>query len=278
MMMLRRTLYITRLMMALGLCVLLASWVSLLHLIKRAPLSHRQRFTQYGLAGLAAALPLRIQTYGAIPQQPALWLANHISWTDILVLGRCAPLSFLSKAEVRDWPLAGWLARQAGTLFIRRGNAAQDNVNGQLVDYLQQGRSLLIFPEGTTTDGRQTGTFYSRLLGCATATGLPIQPVAIRYRRAHQYDCIAPFIGDDELPQHLMRLLSHGPTVVEVHFLPLMDSQACSRTQLAHQVRQAITQVVMMDSGNEAVTCPEQTAAIHDQAHQPLTQLLNKAV
>lgn len=244
MMMLRRYFYLTRLSGAVSVALLLAMWVSLLQRLKLASLSHRQRLTRHGLASMAAALPLRIEVYGTPPEQPALWLANHISWTDILVLGRFAPLSFLSKAEVKEWPVAGWLAQQAGTLFIQRGNATQDDVNGQLTHYLEQGHSLLIFPEGTTTDGRQTGPFHSRLLSCAISTGAPVQPVAIRYRRAGEYDGIAPFIGDDELPEHLKRLLSHGPAVVEVHFLPLIDSKDSSRTQIARQARQAIMRVV----------------------------------
>lgn len=241
---LRRYFYIARLFLALSLSLLLALWVALLYPFRLASLSHRQQLTRLGLGCMAAALPLRIQVYGTPPKQPALWISNHISWTDIMVLGRFAPLSFLSKAEVLDWPVAGWLAKQAGTLFIRRGNAAEDDIQGQLKEYLAQKRALVIFPEGTTTDGHKTGLFHSRLLSCAIETETPIQPIALRYRRNGQYDPIAPFIGDDELPQHLNRLLAHPAAEVEVHFLPLLSTQGASRTQLAKQARQAIDAVV----------------------------------
>lgn len=257
MILLRRYFYTTRLLATMMFPLLLAVWVSL----KRANLAQRQRLSQRSLSLMAAALPLRIRVYGTPTDQSALWLANHISWTDILVLGRSAPLSFLSKAEVRHWPVAGWLAEQAGTLFIRRGNAVQDDVSGQLAQCLSSGHSLLIFPEGTTTDGRQTGTFHSRLLSCAVDTGRPIQPVALRYRRDGAYDAIAPFVGDEELPSHLFRLFSHGPAEVEVHFLPLIDTCGRSRTQVAREARQAIDAIVATEAAPCSIAQPPELEA-----------------
>ena len=113
----------------------------------------RQRLTRWFLARLGGALPFRVRVEGELPTQPMLWVANHVSWTDIPLLGALQPLSFLSKAEVRAWPVAGWLAHKAGTLFIRRGSGDSSQVGQQLTRHLQQGRNLLIFPEGTTTDG-----------------------------------------------------------------------------------------------------------------------------
>jgi 1-acyl-sn-glycerol-3-phosphate acyltransferase len=96
-----------------------------------------------------------------------LWVSNHVSWTDIPLLGALQPLSFLSKAEVRDWPVAGWLAHKGGTQFIRRGAGDSSQVGQQLTRHLQQGHHLLIFPEGTTTDGLALRTFHGRLLSSA---------------------------------------------------------------------------------------------------------------
>src|SRR5690606_39257994 len=83
-------------------------------------MARKQRLTCWFLARLARALPLRVRIIGDRPREPMLWVANHISWSDIPLLGALLPISFLAKAEVRQWPVLGWLAQQAGTLFIRR--------------------------------------------------------------------------------------------------------------------------------------------------------------
>ncbi|HAG20761.1 MAG TPA: 1-acyl-sn-glycerol-3-phosphate acyltransferase, partial [Pseudomonas sp.] len=114
----------------------------------------KQQLTRWFLARLAATLPFRVRVTGELPAQPMLWVANHVSWCDIPLLGMLAPLSFLAKAEVRAWPALGWLAQAAGTLFIRRGSGDAALVNRQLTTHLLQGRHLLIFPEGTSTDGK----------------------------------------------------------------------------------------------------------------------------
>ncbi|MBF3247173.1 1-acyl-sn-glycerol-3-phosphate acyltransferase, partial [Pseudomonas aeruginosa] len=113
---------------------------------------------------LCAALPFEVRVSGEAPRQPMLWVANHVSWTDIPLLGALAPLTFLSKAEVRAWPLAGWLAEKAGTLFIRRGSGDSRLINQRLAEQLHRGRNLLIFPEGTTTNGESLRTFHGRLM------------------------------------------------------------------------------------------------------------------
>ena len=248
---LRVVFYLTRLILALTFCLMLVLWVKALQGVGRPVTgAKRQQLTQYGLAFMASALPFRIHIYGTPPKQTALWVANHISWTDILILGGCAPLSFLSKAEVQHWPVAGWLAKEAGTLFIQRGNAVQDDVQGQVVARLQQRLPVLIFPEGTTTEGHQPRKFHARLFSCAADTGVPIQPVAIRYRRHGQLDAIAPFVGDDSLPTHLMRLLSQGPAVAEVYFLPLQPSEHHARNTLAQHAQHAIAQTLVHSTNN----------------------------
>jgi 1-acyl-sn-glycerol-3-phosphate acyltransferase len=169
-----------------------------------------------------------------------LWVANHVSWCDIPLLGMLRPLSFLAKAEVARWPVLGWLARQAGTLFIRRGAGDAAQINRQLADHLQQGGHLLIFPEGTSTDGSGVRTFHPRLFACAIEAGCAVQPVAIRYLRDGKPDTVAPFIGDDELPAHLRRLLACDVAEVEIHLLAPIPVASLSRRALAEQAQRAI--------------------------------------
>lgn len=204
----------------------------------------RHRLCRWFLARLAAALPYEVRLRGTRPDQPMLWLANHLSWTDIALLGMLQPMAFLAKSEVRQWPLFGWLAAEAGTQFIRRGSGDSSTLNQLLSAELQQGRNLLIFPEGTTTDGTTLRTFHSRLLACAIETGTPIQPVAIRYLRDGGADPVAPFIGDDDLLSHLFRLLAADVAVVEIQLLQPIDSRGMERNRLARSCHTAIAEAL----------------------------------
>lgn len=207
----------------------------------------KQRLTQWFLTRLAAALPFRLRVTGELPTQPMLWVANHVSWCDIPLLGMLAPLSFLAKAEVRAWPALGWLAQAAGTLFIRRGGGDAALVNRQLATQLVQGRHLLIFPEGTSTDGTDVRTFHPRLFACALEAGCAVQPVAIRYWRNGKPDTVAPFVGDDELPDHLRRLLTSDICDVEIQLLPPIDVMALDRKAVAMNAQQAIANALLVE-------------------------------
>jgi len=244
---------LARLLAVIGLGLALASWVSLLERLKHRDLMPlRQRLTRWFMARLAAALPFRVTLQGELPQQPMLWVSNHVSWTDIPLLGMLAPLSFLSKAEVRTWPVAGWLAHKAGTLFIRRGSGDSRLINRQLAGHLQQRRHLAIFPEGTTTDGRGLRTFHGRLLASAIEAQVPLQPVAIRYLRDAEVDSIAPFIGDDDLLSHLLRLLSSEIAEVRIQLLAPIASQGLERGALAQQAQRAV-QAALFGEQDEAL-------------------------
>lgn len=210
----------------------------------RASLQRRQQLTRWFMVRLAAALPYRVRVIGELPAQPMLWVANHVSWCDIPLLGMLRPLSFLAKAEVAGWPVLGWLARQAGTLFIRRGAGDAGQINQQLTNHLHQGRHLLIFPEGTSTDGSSVRTFHPRLFACAIEAGCAVQPVAIRYLRDGKPDTVAPFIDDDELPEHLRRLLANDMAEVEIHLLAPIPVASLSRKALAEQAQRAIEQAL----------------------------------
>lgn len=228
---------------ALLLGALFALAVALATALTRRPcLVLRQHLTRRFFQALAGALRLRLEVHGQLPQGTHLWLANHVSWLDIVGLGSLRPLSFLSKAEVATWPFAGWLTRQAGTLFIQRGAERGDALSEALTTRLTQGLSLVLFPEGTTTDGSQLRTFHGRLLSPAIATGTPLQPVALSYWRDGVRDQVAAFIGDDDLVSHLRRLLDNGGTTLRIEFLPPMASQGQARQVLAGQCQAAIAE------------------------------------
>ena len=90
-------------------------------------------------------LGLNIRQHGSPSDDTVLFVSNHISWSDIPILGSLAPIRFLSKAEVGQWPVIGWLARQAGTLFIRRGGGQARRVRDQVIGNLRAGESVFIY-------------------------------------------------------------------------------------------------------------------------------------
>ncbi len=222
-----------------------------------ASAQRRQRWSRIFMKRLTAALPFRVKVTGQLPEQPMLWVSNHVSWTDIPLLGMLAPLSFLSKAEVRTWPVAGWLAHKAGTLFIRRGGGDSQLLRRQISQHLQQDCALLIFPEGTTTDGRSLRTFHGRLLASAIDCEIALQPIALRYLRDGQPDVIAPFIGDDDLLSHLMRLFGQPCADVEIQLLAPIASRGEERAALAFKAQQAISEALF---GSQADALPQRRA------------------
>ncbi|MDH4584709.1 1-acyl-sn-glycerol-3-phosphate acyltransferase [Pseudomonas sp. BN415] len=245
---------VARLLAVIGLGLVLAAWVSVLERLgRRQMMATRQRLTRWFLARLTGALPFHVRVSGRAPERPMLWVSNHVSWTDIPLIGAVAPLSFLSKAEVRAWPVAGWLAHKAGTLFIRRGSGDSGLVGQQLARHLGDGRHLLIFPEGTTTDGSLLKTFHSRLLTSAVEMEVPVQPVAIRYLRDGQRDEIAPFIGEDDLLSHLVRLLRSDRAEVEIQLLDPIPSEGLSRTAVSQKAKSAVQRALFGEEEDEAL-------------------------
>jgi 1-acyl-sn-glycerol-3-phosphate acyltransferase len=177
-----------------------------------------------------ALFSLRIKVIGQPAEQPILIVSNHISWVDILVLGGLTSGSFVAKAEIRRWPIIGFLAATADTVFIERGQRRSfEVVVTNIADFLKRGRSVVIFPEGTTTDGKQVLKFRRRLFKAAIEANVPTQPVAIRYFKADAIHPDIPYIDDDTLWNNLMRLLQEPYVDVEIYFdapLPATGTEA----------------------------------------------------
>ena len=178
------------------------------------------------------ALAVEVKTQGEA-QPGVLYICNHISWLDIPVLGsQLLGVRFLAKSEVRAWPLIGWLATRAGSLFIQRGQA-QDTVQ-HIATALAQGHSVLIFPEGTTTNGLSLRRFHPRLLQAAHEANAAIQPIALRYLDAHGTpNPRAAYIDDDSFHDTLQRIVQEDSLNAELHFLPPIHPEAIPRSQLA---------------------------------------------
>ncbi|PKM31667.1 MAG: 1-acyl-sn-glycerol-3-phosphate acyltransferase [Gammaproteobacteria bacterium HGW-Gammaproteobacteria-11] len=207
----------------------------------------QQRLMRHWMQGLLMLLPLQITVHGQAAQGTHLLVSNHVSWLDIALIAAHAPVHFLSKAEVRHWPVIGLLAQAAGTLFIQRGAGSGTALQGELGKALGNGHSLVIFAEGTTTLGDRVRAFHGRLLSCAIDTGTPIQPIALRYRSQGQPARQAAFIDDDEFSRHLLSLLGSETLQVELYFLPAQTSTDRNRNQLARETHAAVTQALGLD-------------------------------
>ncbi|MDF2642015.1 MAG: glycerol acyltransferase [Pseudomonas sp.] len=254
---------VVRVLLVVALGLIIAGAFAVLERLKvGSSMQRRQRWSRWFMARLSNALPFRVTVSGRLPTRPMLWVANHVSWTDIALLGMLAPLSFLSKAEVRTWPVAGWLALKAGTLFIRRGSGDSRLLQKQMSSHLQQGNALMIFPEGTTTDGRNLRTFHGRLLSSAIEAQVELQPVAIAYTRNGKPDPIAPFIGDDDLLSHLRRLFANEQSDVHIHLLAPIPTAGQERAALAYQAQQAVRFALfgVEDQPADAVSRPAKAA------------------
>jgi len=115
---------------------------------------------------------LRVSGQTALPDRPVLFVSNHISWLDIPVVSSARPVRFVSKDDVLGWPVMGWMAKRAGTLFLNRGSGrAAHRMAAALAEALQEGEHIVIFPEGTTTDGSTVLPFKPMLLQAAVDAG-----------------------------------------------------------------------------------------------------------
>lgn len=179
-------------------------------------------------------------------QGPVLWVANHVSWIDIFVLNSVRATSFIAKSEIRKWPLIGWLAAGAGTLFIERGQRHAVHAMGESVRArFAQGAAVGLFPEGTTSEGDTVRPFHASLFEPARAAGVPVQPVVLRFLQHGQRSPLAAFVGEETLAANLWRVLGATGLSVQVEFLSPVpthtpEGSPPTRLELSSLARDAI--------------------------------------
>jgi 1-acyl-sn-glycerol-3-phosphate acyltransferase len=189
---------------------------------------------------LADILGVHLTVSGYRPTPSVMLVSNHVSWLDIVVLGGLTPTVFLSKHEVRQWPLVGWLAARAGTLFIRRGDGQAATINQQIAERLRSDGLLTLYAEGTTTDGSDVRPFFSRLFAAAIETDTAVVPVSLRYHIDGAYDPVAPYTGDQSLADNLRGLIGRSRTQVHVHFADPIPIAGQSRREIAKLAHDAV--------------------------------------
>jgi 1-acyl-sn-glycerol-3-phosphate acyltransferase len=185
---------------------------------------------------------VRVLTRGTAPAH-GLLVANHISWLDIFAINAVAPTTFLSKDDVLQWPLIGWLARQAGTLFMERGSrAAAQRAKEHLVEELRSGTLVGVFPEGTTGFGDQVMPFHAALFQSAIDAEIVVVPTLIRYTDRQGVPSIAAaYVGETSLWECLRSIVRASGLTVHLEFLPVIAAAGAERRQLAHHSHQLIS-------------------------------------
>jgi lyso-ornithine lipid O-acyltransferase len=179
------------------------------------------------------AIGVKVHVHGeAEPRRPLMIAANHSSWIDILVVASVVDATFVAKSEVRDWPVFGLLARLQRSIFIKREERRQTREQAdEMATRLNAGEAVVLFPEGTTTDGNRLKEIKSSLFAAATAAArhapggmVHVQPVSVTYTRihgmamGHYHRPVATWPGDVELLPHLVGVLKTGAIDVEVRF------------------------------------------------------------
>lgn len=194
---------------------------------------------------VARAAGMRVQVVGSPLKRDVLFLANHLSWLDILVLAGASGTAFVSKAEVAEVPVVGWLAGLNNTVFVARSERA--GVRGQadaLRRALASGQPVALFPEGTTDGGPEILPFRASLLASLfpPLPGVMVQPVALDYGAA-AHDLA--WVGDEPGLDNVRKVLARrGTAEVILHFLAPVDPAAGDRKALARAARDEIVEAL----------------------------------
>lgn len=197
--------------------------------------------------GLLKVLGIELDACGETVAPGCMLVANHISSVNIFVINALAPAAFVSKAEVRAWPLIGWLAAKNDTIFLRRGSRGHARViNAETAALLDAGCNVAIFPEGTTTDGSRLLHFHAALMQPAIACAHPVQPLALQYLTPTGHFTRAPaYDGELSLGQCVANILATRRTVARVTVAaPIATADGVNRRSLAARAHAEIARVI----------------------------------
>ncbi len=207
-----------------------------------------QRLVQVGRwsARMLRALGISLHSGGMPRADATLIVANHVSWLDILAINALRPARFVSKADVRAWPVLGWLIACGGTLFIERERKRDAlRVVHQVAQALRDGQTVAVFPEGTTSDGTGLLPFHANLLQAAISTQTPVQAVALRFGDATQrFSPAAPYVGDTPLAQSLWWVVMARGLQAHVSWLAPDPGVDTERRVLSERLRSQILQAL----------------------------------
>ncbi|PRC91108.1 lysophospholipid acyltransferase family protein [Solimicrobium silvestre] len=221
-------------------CFLLFPWLS-----KEAKQSRIQIWSQQ----LLAVFNVRVKMNLASMPTGSVIISNHISWLDIFVINSLAPCRFVAKSDIRSWPMLGWLAEQAGTIYISRGSKSDvKRIYQYLIDQIEAGERVAFFPEGTTAAQGVVLPFHANLFEAAIHAKVPIQPFTLRYlNAAGELHHAVDFTGDMTFAASMDNILNGGEVVVELQSLEPISSIGAHRRELASAARLAVAEALQVD-------------------------------
>ncbi len=185
---------------------------------------------------------LRITVTGQVEDTASLIVANHISWLDVPLLYSVAPMGFVSKAEVDNWPVLGFIARFGNSLFHDRGSHdSARNVLVAMTERLQQGKRVTIFPEGGILSGEHIKPFHARMFAAAIQSGAPVQPMMLRYVKDGRHYQDIRFGPRENFLANFFRLLTQPSRLAEVAILEPIETRNQPRKELAKAAQLAVT-------------------------------------
>ncbi len=189
-------------------------------------------------------LGVQLVVRGTPPERgPMLLVANHLSWLDILVMDAAHPARFVSKSDVKHWPVLGALITGAGTLYIERESRRDAmRVVHQMAAALQAHDTVAVFPEGTTGDGRELLPFHANLIQAAISAHAPVMPVALDFVDATsgQRSDAPLFVGDTTLLQSFWSTLRAVGVQAVVHYGAAQSADGRDRRAWAQDLRSAV--------------------------------------
>ena len=215
----------------------------------RAGPSRRRALVGWWSARLLRIVGVETRVEGPMPapgEIGAMIAANHVSWLDIFVISGVAPTRFIAKGEIRDWPLAGWIAQRSGTLFIARERRRDTARMAQAVHAaLAQGDCVGLFPEGATTEGDTLLRFHTSLFEPAVANRAHVHPCAVRYELADGTPCrAAAYVGEISFMQSIGLVLRQRGLVAHVRFAPSVETAGRSRREVAAEAEERVASLL----------------------------------
>jgi len=228
--------------------VLINRWTARIRLPGGERFDHR--VIRWWQGGLMWTFGIRIRKIGDLVPGGVLYVANHVSWIDIVVMHSQRVMGFVAKREIERWPLVGWLASRGETLYHQRGDQESlGEVAREMAARLRAGRAVGVFPEGRTRDGREVGPFHARILMAAVDADAPVQPVALRYGEQGAAQQRVAYGARESFMANLVRVLGEPGCTADVVFLaPIVPHEIQGgRREIAQIARSRIIQAMGQD-------------------------------
>lgn len=227
-----------------GIWHVVVGWITIYFRFPQLNPQQREARVQVWATQLLRIWDIELEVHGQpVAMGPTLMVCNHISWLDIVVIHATRHCRFVSKSELREWPLIGTLATGAGTLYIERENRKDAmRMVKEMARALKAGDVLAVFPEGTTGDGIGMLPFHANLIQSAIEADAPVQPLALQFvdAQTNAISMAARFVGDDTLVGSIWRMLNSTGLKAIVNFGEIEVADGRDRRGWSQDLRQKV--------------------------------------